>query len=724
MMPLSLKRFSVALAVLIGVVYAFMLFEPSFILGKSSYWTEPFGDRFTNLIGAHYYIHDAWHFPVFFVPELAIPEGTSIIYTDSLPLLALIAKVVFKMTGALGNYFGLWLFLCFPMLAFFIALATKESGTKNIIALLGATLLALTSPALLARVGHAALMGHFLIAWSLYLYLKLLRSPNFWSISTQFCIVAVLAIVLQAYFVLMVLPFFIAALVQGVVDERITFRKAMLSFTALVAVMLGTAILSGIIGGPGNISNESIGFGMYSMNLLSPFVPPREHLPEFISRFIPWSEHGYTWDASGFQYEGYNYLGAGMLLLLTIHLFTSRDFIWKALKCHIILVLVLMGLFLFALSNRVFLGDWLVFDIPMGPLLRKFTAFFRTSGRMFWPIYYVLAIGLVWLTFRRYTPRTAKVLILIVVCLQLADTQLLRRNLIAHVSHGYPQQLSLEAWKPLIEEHQFLMQYPSFQCGGWAGKWPENNSNMELLWLTAQLGKPCNSAYLARPTRKQENDSAEGMRFDIRLGGLYIFGENFPIQTIENAPNFKKWCRKCEYGIVCSRSWDELPQLASRPEFKPIERTWIPEYRLGDVYQFSLGGNAERCLLSGWSVPEPWGIWSIGKKSEVGFRLSESLSGSIHLTVSANPFVHAGRPMKEIEVFVNDQWVATWNYQFGHGTEKRSASIPQNIYQQNEGVMKIKFVPSEVDSPKQAGLSNDRREVSLGLVDLVMTRER
>ncbi len=146
-------------------------------------------------------------------------------------------------------------------------------------------------------------------------------------------------------------------------------------------------------------------------------------------------------------------------------------------------------------------------------------------------------------------------------------------------------------------------------------------------------------------------------------------------------------------------------------------------YRLGDVYRFSLGGNAEHCLLGGWSLSEPWGIWSLGKNSEVGFRLSESLSGNIHLTVSANPFVHAGRPMKEIEVFVNGQWVATWNYQLGQGTAKRSASIPQNIYQQNEGVLKIKFVPKEIDSPKQAGLSEDQRQISLGLVDLVLTKD-
>ncbi|NIA01841.1 MAG: hypothetical protein GWP15_00495 [Nitrospirae bacterium] len=716
------KRFSLLLVVIVGCIYAFTLLPPSFILGRNVFWTEPFGDQITNIIGASYYIHDDWHFPLFYVRDLAIPEGTNIIYTDSLPLLALISKVFFKMTGIWGNYFGVWRFLCFPLLAFFIALAAKESGTKNTIALLGVSLLALASPALLIRIDHAALMGHFLIAWSLYLYLKLMRSPNFWSVSIQFCIVGILAIMLQAYFVMMVIPFFVAALAQGVIRGHVTLRNATLSLTAMVGMMLVTALITGVIGGPGNISNIAVGFGLYSMNLISPFLPPQEHLPEFITRFFTWTGSGYSSDATGGQYEGYNYLGAGILLLLIVHCFASRDLIWKGIKRHMILVLILFGLFILAVSNKIFLGSWLLFDIPLTPIMEKITGYFRTSGRLFWPIYYVLAVGLVWLTFKRYGLRTAKVLIFLVVFLQLADTQLLRRNLTAHVNHGYPQQLSQEVWKSLLEEHQFLVQYPSFQCGGWSGgKWPENNANMELLWIAAKLGKPSNSAYLARPTRHLPKEIEEGKKFNILPGGLYIFGKSFPIQMLEDYPNFKKWCRECEYGIVCTRNWDNLPHLASRPEFKPVSRTYIPTFPLGEKLHFSKGGNGERCLRRGWSVPELWGIWSIGKQSELSFKLPKSLSGNLYLTVRANPFVHFRRPKKEIKVFVNDEQVAIWNYQLGERNEMQSASISQEVYQKNKDVVNIKFVSSEVVSPKQDGISEEEREISLGLIDLIVT---
>ncbi len=63
------------------------------------------------------------------------------------------------------------------------------------------------------------------------------------------------------------------------------------------------------------------------MNAVSPFLPPRDHLPESLARHVPWDGNGNTWDATGGQYEGYNYLGAGMLLLLVV------GFAWRLGSC-------------------------------------------------------------------------------------------------------------------------------------------------------------------------------------------------------------------------------------------------------------------------------------------------------------------------------------------------------------------------------------------------------
>ena len=93
------NRIVLIIAIALGAAYALTLFEPSFILGRSVYWTEPYGDPTTNMVGALYFVRDEWRFPLFYVPKLGFPEGVNIVYTDSLPLFAIVARLVHKFSG-------------------------------------------------------------------------------------------------------------------------------------------------------------------------------------------------------------------------------------------------------------------------------------------------------------------------------------------------------------------------------------------------------------------------------------------------------------------------------------------------------------------------------------------------------------------------------------------------------------------------------------------------
>ena len=97
------------------------------------------------MIGALYFAHDAWRFPVFYVPKFSFPEGANIIFSDSIPLFALFGKIIYKVSGQWMNYFGLYIVICFPLLAAFVAVAAKQAGTRDPLLILGAALLALAS---------------------------------------------------------------------------------------------------------------------------------------------------------------------------------------------------------------------------------------------------------------------------------------------------------------------------------------------------------------------------------------------------------------------------------------------------------------------------------------------------------------------------------------------------------------------------------------------------
>ena len=190
-------------------VYVLSFLTPEFIAGTGPYWQSPYSDRITNLIGFLYYLQDEWRFPLFNVPRLGYPEGTNIVFTDSIPLLALAAKLVYKITGFTTNYFGWWVFGCYLLLALFIAQAARSARIFDPLAVIACALFAVSAPALITRIGHASLMAHFLIAWALFLYFRTRSQPARSSNVIHYALIAMVVVTVQAYFLPMVLLFHI-----------------------------------------------------------------------------------------------------------------------------------------------------------------------------------------------------------------------------------------------------------------------------------------------------------------------------------------------------------------------------------------------------------------------------------------------------------------------------------------------------------------------------------
>lgn len=552
--------------IITGTLYALSFLNLSFIMGKSLYWKEPNGDIITHMIGAIYYAQDAWRWPLFYVPKLAFPEGTSIVYTDSLPLLALIAKLTYKVIGQWINYFGYWFLTCFALLGLFTGLCLQEIGCKDRPTQIAGILLALSCPALLTRWPHAALMGQFLIVWALFLYLNYHRTKNIRHFTLNFMILGMACVLIQTYFILMIIPFFIAGLMQEFIQKELILRHAIISFSAVLLSILFIAYISGMIG-PDSVKGDTGGFGLFSMNLLSPFIPAKQYLPEFIYKHINWSTGSkgsigftnLTWDATGGQYGGYNYLGIGLFFLILINI----RFISHSIRSHLFLFLSLLCLMMLALSNRIYLGDWLIADIPLQGI--KIFDYFRCSQRLFWPVYYILVVMLTVVTFKRFQLRTARLIIIAAVLLQLVETQPLRDTFKVVENQSSPRHISEKSWKALIITHQFLIQIPSYQCGGFFGQnFNALGPNLELLLLAAHDNKPTNSAYLARSSRNCEKERAEGLNTKIEHDGLYVFDKDFrPTFLATNVDKFKSWCREFKYGYVCTQKFATHPELAS-----------------------------------------------------------------------------------------------------------------------------------------------------------------
>ena len=105
---------------------------------------------------------------------------------------------------------------------------------------------------------------------------------------------------------------------------------------------------------------------------------------------------------------------------------------------------------------------------------------------------------------------------------------------------------------------------------------------------------------------------------------------------------------------------------------------------------------------------------------EITLRVSPRPAEDLVLAVSAHAFVHPARDESEVAVIANEREVAVWHFRQAEGIKKLSADIPRALLQE-DGVLRLRFLSKNIESPKQAGVSADPRAIGFGLADLAVS---
>jgi hypothetical protein len=443
------------------------------------------------LVAYDYYAQAPWHVPLFDVAALGTPTGANVINMDAVPIVALIGKLIGSLTGASAAPYGIWLFLCFALPGVMMALVLLAAGIRSALAVLIGAVLANTLPALMWQWGHVAIQGQFLLIGALALYLLSLR-PEGWR-RLRWIWIAYLALAYLTNLYLFVLSgvVWLAAMVQRCIDGIAAPRAALRDgLIAVIAVLAVIAIGGQFAGGGGLPFGE---YGRYSMNLLSPFVPQASG----------WFPGLRVLDGTGGQYEGYNYLGIGLLLASLMLLPSELIWLRRNAGRHVALLVALALCAAYAISHRVYAGERLLFELPIPHTVNRLLGVFRSSGRFFWLVAYAQMAVVLVLAFRRPRPLIALGLVCAAL-LQIADVQPLRRQIVASIAAGpTPALFDREQVARLVEGARHVSVIPSFQCSGEADtsrRHEQQRANMELMLATARADVPTNSVYLARQT--------------------------------------------------------------------------------------------------------------------------------------------------------------------------------------------------------------------------------
>lgn len=241
-------------------------------------------------------------------------------------------------------------------------------------------------PALLWRWGYIALEAHFLLIGALALYLFSLKERVWNGLAAAWIAYLVLAYLTNIYLFAMVGIVWLCAVIQRCLNRLATTREAVGTGVLTVASVMTVIIMSGLLKS-GTGPPFSMGYGLFSMNLLSPVVPQNSGL---------FPEVGGVIDANGYQYEGFNYFGVGLLLASLLVLPAEAGWLRRNLRRHVSLLVAFAALTAFAISYRVFVGHCLLLELPMPLYIVWALGVFRSSGRFFWLIGYAqMAIVLI-----------------------------------------------------------------------------------------------------------------------------------------------------------------------------------------------------------------------------------------------------------------------------------------------------------------------------------------
>jgi hypothetical protein len=172
------------------------------------------------------------------------------------------------------------------------------------------------------------------------------------------------------------------------------------------------------------------------------------------------------------SYEGFQYLGAGFIGLLIVGAVvalttrTTRTTRPRAFVLPLVIVCVLAALY--ALSPRITFGERVLADWTTPAIDRL--AFFRASGRFFWPMTYLLLTGGIAVVVARLRATVALAILLIAIALQMVDLRPAhaerRATSRSEAFHSWPRQLVSPAWAVVLPHYKHLLLVPASQCGG------------------------------------------------------------------------------------------------------------------------------------------------------------------------------------------------------------------------------------------------------------------
>ena len=634
-------------------------------------------------------------------PEFGLELGSSVVFSDSIPLMAFIFKLLNPLLPEHFQYTGIWLLMCFCLQALF-AWKLLELFTPNKVLLVLGCLFFAMAPSFVWRMhAHFALSAHWLLIAGLYLYFSKPFSMGRWAALLS------VGVLIHAYLVAMLMAIALTDLVQRRWLKQLSTLKALgcvVGAFALVGMIMWAVgyfmVGSGVSGG---------GFGVFRMNLLSLFDPN-----DIWSKVLP--------DLNGIagDYEGFNYMGGGMLVLAAVAVGTvikNRPLV-RVRATLIPLVALSVLLFIYALSSQVAFSNIELVSYPLPRPFKIITSTFRASGRFFWPAYYAIYLGVFFLLFTQLKTRMAVLVCATALTFQVFDTQnawTLFKNKFS-VAQPWESPMASPLWQDFARRYTSLI---VVLPGNASAQW------LPIAQFAATHGMSTNTGYFARIDPVIEKNMQTALNEAVtsqtyRQDALYIF-EDDALWALASSNTLASDVSGVLDGFRILAPGLKTCAGCVMSDIESVADSRQPPYSSG-VLSFGSGGNGTAFMRLGWSAPEQTGTWSQEETATLEIALPVPQNRKLLLQVGGHAFVSDEYPTQEIKVTINGRSAGTLKYDIASLNGIRTIQLPTDIDYSNH--LSIRMDVKRPVSPAELGLSADSRRLGLSLETLEVTSRR
>lgn len=702
----DLALFDVALSALIGFAYILLLLGPAPLNPTNISWLK--GDLVHHYIGwALFSQSPGWHWPLTFTDRIGYPIGDSVANVDLNSFAALLLKPFASFLPSHFQYLGPWAVLSISLQFYFGVRLLRIFFGRQLWPLVSGGLLLAISPALMVRLAlldHFSLSNHWLILAAFCLYFEW-QHRGFKSIrrvGILWCSLAVLAVTINPYLAFCVMGVLGAACLRSVLVRPPNWQGMILVAALAICSFLVGGYTIGVIRFGGGFAEG--GYRMYSMNLLAPI----DSLT-FTDDRTPGSILLKAQRQFPGQYEGYNYLGLGVLALSLVLAGGIAATRWhpKVPLSEWVPLFVLSLLFTaLAASTKVTAGSHVLFDVDPHERLSPYLAVFRSSGRLFWVPYYLITVGMVVALFRVFQKQAAAIFAIVILLLQFADLAPTRAA--ARIVNQPPANpLHSPVWGHLGEKHANLLIFPPGQCDRQGT--PGGNDGLAIFGMLAAAQHMRTNSYFSSRYSPQSlawhcGEGAEQLLLHLRDDSAYVVTPNLAAFVALNNPQ-PNLCHRVDGFILCSKVTDFGLGPGAKFETPALD---------GDEVSFGPASSA-KYLVDGWWAIEPWGVWSNGD-AILWFRVSDEQLKRFNNVVLTFQVPIYKKAVKYTITSGNHVLQGSLTGSGAYRVERLDAKFPLQPSAGSANVLRLKM--SDPVRPIDAGLNSDTRELGAGILSL------